>query len=133
VLKHVLSDRRNFFGDPHSLIEFQSLLDKRKARRITSRRWRFPRKADPLWLRGLPHDYEGIGGREAHRGDLVPMYQLTVSVADGSLVALDVAPFQIRYFRLNRVDHADEQAGSAQIDAQATEEIWLCARQAGHR
>jgi poly-gamma-glutamate synthesis protein (capsule biosynthesis protein) len=50
------------------------------------------------------NDYEGIGGYEEYRSDLVLMYLLTMSLADASLVALDMVPFRIRNFRLNRAD-----------------------------
>lgn len=48
------------------------------------------------------NDYEGIGGYEAYRAELVLAYLATVSPADGRLVRLDLLPFAIRRFRLER-------------------------------
>ena len=49
------------------------------------------------------NDYEGIEGHEAYRPDLVLMYIAELATADRSLVGLEMFPFQIRNFRLNRV------------------------------
>lgn len=55
----------------------------------------------------LFNDYEGIGGKEAFRGDLSLMYFATID-ASGALTALEMAPMRIRRFRLERA--ADEDA-----------------------
>jgi poly-gamma-glutamate synthesis protein (capsule biosynthesis protein) len=52
-------------------------------------------------------DYEGIGGYEEFRGDLVLMYFATVHVADGRLAELDMVPLQIRNMRLHHASPAD--------------------------
>lgn len=52
-------------------------------------------------------DYEGIGGYEEFRDDLVLMYFPTVRASDGRLSALALVPLQIRNFRLNRASAAD--------------------------
>ena len=52
-------------------------------------------------------DYEGIGGYEAFRDDLVLMYFATVRVRDGGLEQLTMIPLQIRNFRLNRASPED--------------------------
>lgn len=57
-------------------------------------------------------DYEGIGGYEAFRDDLVLMYFATVRPSRGTLERLTMVPLQIRNFRLNR--------------ATATDVAWLC-------
>ena len=46
------------------------------------------------------NDYEGIGGYEAFRGDLVLMYLPTIDPAQGALIGLDMMPFRLRRFRL---------------------------------
>ncbi len=53
------------------------------------------------------NDYEGIGGYEVFRGDLVLMYFPAVSAIDGTLSALEMVPMQIRNMRLNRVSAGD--------------------------
>lgn len=49
------------------------------------------------------NDYEGIGGDEEYRADLVLMYFLAVEPASGALVGLTMVPMRLRRFRLNRV------------------------------
>jgi poly-gamma-glutamate capsule biosynthesis protein CapA/YwtB (metallophosphatase superfamily) len=55
------------------------------------------------------NDYEGIEGYEEYRGDLALAYLATLDPANGRLVRLEMQPFQIRRFRLNRA--TDEDAG----------------------
>jgi poly-gamma-glutamate synthesis protein (capsule biosynthesis protein) len=52
------------------------------------------------------NDYEGIGGHEAYRGDLVLMYFATLHPG-GDLAQLRMTPLQIRKMRLNRVAPED--------------------------
>ncbi len=52
-------------------------------------------------------DYEGIAGYEAFRAELVVMFLPTVSLPDGGLVELRMAPFRIRRFRLARAANED--------------------------
>ena len=52
-------------------------------------------------------DYEGIGGREEFRDDLVLMHFVTIDASAGRLVRLEMTPLQIRRFRLNRVSKED--------------------------
>lgn len=47
------------------------------------------------------NDYEGIGGFESYRPELVLLYLPTLSATTGELLHLDLAPFRIRKFRLN--------------------------------
>ncbi len=54
------------------------------------------------------NDYEGIGGYEEFRGDLVLAYLATLEAGSGRLVALEMAPFRTRRFRLERA--APEEA-----------------------
>jgi len=53
------------------------------------------------------NDYEGIGGYEAFRGDLVAMYFADVDVESGALRRLILAPLVIRRFQLHEPDEAD--------------------------
>ena len=53
------------------------------------------------------NDYEGIGGYEEYRADLVLMYFISVDPASGELVRFDLTPMQIRRFSLNRVSTED--------------------------
>jgi poly-gamma-glutamate synthesis protein (capsule biosynthesis protein) len=48
------------------------------------------------------NDYEGIGGYEQFRSDLVLMYFVTLDSATGMLARLEMTPFRIRRFRANR-------------------------------
>jgi len=50
----------------------------------------------------LLHDYEGIGGHERFRNDLVLMYFPTLDAATGELVRLTMAPLQTRRLRLTQ-------------------------------
>ena len=52
-------------------------------------------------------DYEGIGGYEEFRNDLVLGWFIEVDEASGRLVGLRAAPFQSRRFRLERPSRAD--------------------------
>lgn len=52
-------------------------------------------------------DYEGIEGYEAYRADLVAMYLPTFAMKPCRLIGLDLRPFQIRKFRLNRASPDD--------------------------
>ena len=53
------------------------------------------------------NDYEGIEGYEEFRGDLSLMYFADIDAASGELVALELAPLQIKRFRLERAKPAD--------------------------
>jgi poly-gamma-glutamate synthesis protein (capsule biosynthesis protein) len=59
-------------------------------------------------------DYEGIRGYEEFRGDLGLMYLPALSPADGRLAGLEMVPFRVRNFRLNRPD-AQELAWLARM------------------
>jgi poly-gamma-glutamate synthesis protein (capsule biosynthesis protein) len=52
-------------------------------------------------------DYEGIGGYEEFRDDLVLMYFPIVHADDGTLAGLDMVPLQIRNMRLHRASPTD--------------------------
>lgn len=54
-------------------------------------------------------DYEGISGYEVFRDDLTLMYFLNLSSNDGSLMSLQMAPMQIKHFRLERAARVDAQ------------------------
>lgn len=53
------------------------------------------------------NDYEGIAGYEDYRGDLALLYFVSLAPRTGRLVKLELAPFQIRKFRLNRPSERD--------------------------
>ena len=53
------------------------------------------------------NDYEGIKGYEEFRSDLVLMYFVTINLATGSLVRLEMTPLEIKRFRLNYVSRRD--------------------------
>ncbi len=55
----------------------------------------------------LINDYEGISGHETYRSDLVLMYFVKIDPASGRLLGLEMTPFQIRGFRLNRAPASD--------------------------
>jgi poly-gamma-glutamate capsule biosynthesis protein CapA/YwtB (metallophosphatase superfamily) len=52
-------------------------------------------------------DYEGIDGKEAYRGDLPLAYFASFDQRSGALRKLEMAPFRLRRFRLERASHAD--------------------------
>jgi poly-gamma-glutamate synthesis protein (capsule biosynthesis protein) len=52
-------------------------------------------------------DYEGIGGYEEYRGDLVLMYFPTLDPASGRLTNLRLVPLRMERFRLTRPSRAD--------------------------
>ena len=53
------------------------------------------------------NDYEGISGHETFRDDLVLMYLPAVDPARGALVGLDMVPYRLRRFRLERAARRD--------------------------
>jgi poly-gamma-glutamate capsule biosynthesis protein CapA/YwtB (metallophosphatase superfamily) len=53
------------------------------------------------------NDYEGIAGYEEFRGDLSLMYFVSLEATTGDLISLEMAPLQIRRFRLNRAARED--------------------------
>jgi poly-gamma-glutamate synthesis protein (capsule biosynthesis protein) len=53
------------------------------------------------------NDYEGIGGREDYRAELVLAYLAALSPADGRLARLDLVPFRIRRLRLEHAGRDD--------------------------
>lgn len=57
----------------------------------------------------LINDYEGIGGHEHYRDDLGLMYFASLDPSTGNLLRLEMAPTQLRNFRLNRVTRADAE------------------------
>ncbi len=55
----------------------------------------------------LLNDYEGIAGHEAYRSSLSLLYFARVEQASGALVGLEMAPLDIRHFRLDRASASD--------------------------
>ncbi len=53
------------------------------------------------------NDYEGIGGHEEFRPDLVLGYFVGIDARGGRLLWLEMVPFQSRRFRLQRASRAD--------------------------
>ncbi len=66
------------------------------------------------------NDYEGIGGREQYRGDLTLMYLLTMEPVSGRLVRLEMVPFRIRRFRLNRASPEDARWLATRMDRECS-------------
>lgn len=52
-------------------------------------------------------DYEGISGHEDFRGELVLMYFAAIDSSTRKLLRLQMAPFEIKRFRLQRATHED--------------------------
>lgn len=55
------------------------------------------------------NDYEGIGGYESFRSDLVLMYFPCIDPETGKLAALRMVPMRMNKFRLKRASQADTQ------------------------
>lgn len=55
------------------------------------------------------NDYEGIGGHEEFRDDLVLMYFVSINPESGQLVGVEMVPMQIRKFQLHRANAKDAQ------------------------
>ncbi|MGB5557816.1 MAG: CapA family protein [Paracoccaceae bacterium] len=55
----------------------------------------------------LINDYEGISGHEEYRSDLVMAYIVDVRAGSGALIALELLPYRIRAFRLQRASHQE--------------------------
>jgi poly-gamma-glutamate synthesis protein (capsule biosynthesis protein) len=53
------------------------------------------------------NDYEGIGGYEEFRDDLVLMYFVSMNPLTGNLLRVRMTPLQIKHFRVNRASRAD--------------------------
>jgi poly-gamma-glutamate capsule biosynthesis protein CapA/YwtB (metallophosphatase superfamily) len=53
------------------------------------------------------NDYEGIGGHEEFRGDLLPMYLPELDAATGALETLTIVLFRMRRFSLRRAPGED--------------------------
>jgi poly-gamma-glutamate synthesis protein (capsule biosynthesis protein) len=53
------------------------------------------------------NDYEGIRGHEDYRGDLSLMYFVTMNTNSGELVRFEMAPMQMKHFRVNHANKAD--------------------------
>jgi poly-gamma-glutamate synthesis protein (capsule biosynthesis protein) len=53
------------------------------------------------------NDYEGIGGYEHYRSDLGLMYFAGIKPSTGKLVQFQMAPTQIKHFRVNRTSRDD--------------------------
>jgi poly-gamma-glutamate synthesis protein (capsule biosynthesis protein) len=64
----------------------------------------------------LLNDYEGIRGHESYRSDLGLMYFVSLSWADGTLELLEVVPFRICNFRLQRATGADAEWVRSRLD-----------------
>jgi poly-gamma-glutamate capsule biosynthesis protein CapA/YwtB (metallophosphatase superfamily) len=55
------------------------------------------------------NDYEGIGGHESYRADLVLGYVASVRPLDGTLQELRMAPFQMHRFALRKASERDRR------------------------
>jgi poly-gamma-glutamate synthesis protein (capsule biosynthesis protein) len=61
------------------------------------------------------NDYEGISGHESYRPDLVLAYRLTIA-RDGSCAGMELLPFRIARFRLNRATDEESRWLAATMD-----------------
>ena len=55
----------------------------------------------------LLDDYEGIGGYEEFRADLVLLYFVSIEPRTGTLAGLEMVPMQVRNFRLHRASEQE--------------------------
>jgi poly-gamma-glutamate synthesis protein (capsule biosynthesis protein) len=67
----------------------------------------------------LLDDYEGIGGYDEFRGDLVLLFFARVEPTTGRLAGLRLTPMQIRSFRLHRASGADAEWLAATINRES--------------
>jgi len=65
------------------------------------------------------NDYEGIGGYESYRGDLVLMYFADIEPTTGNLTAAEIVPLQIRHFRLVRPSKQDVEWVRRMLDRES--------------
>ncbi len=65
------------------------------------------------------NDYEGIAGHESYRGDLVLMYCATLAVTGGSLKRLEMVPFKMCNFRLQRTSGSDTDWLRTRLDRES--------------
>lgn len=95
---------------------------------------------DRLILHGcgdLINDYEGIGGHQSYRPELVAMYFTDIDPKNGRLLRLELVPMRIRRFRLERVgpqavrwmaETLNRAAGSGDLCLEVTNAGTLLAR-----
>ena len=65
-------------------------------------------------------DYEGITGYEDFRGDLALMYLPRLAMQDGTLLSLDLVPFRLRKFQLNRAPPEDADWLAAMLERECS-------------
>ncbi|RWP57905.1 CapA family protein [Mesorhizobium sp.] len=65
-------------------------------------------------------DYEGITGNETFRGELALMYLPRLAVPGGTLVSLDLVPFHLARFRLNRALREDAAWLAATLERESS-------------
>lgn len=65
-------------------------------------------------------DYEGITGHELFRGELALMYLPRLTMPEGRLVSLELVPFQLRKFRLNRASPEDAAWLAAMLERESS-------------
>jgi poly-gamma-glutamate synthesis protein (capsule biosynthesis protein) len=66
------------------------------------------------------NDYEGIGGYDEYRSDLVLMYLVDIRVPSGEVSALTMVPFRMRNFRLRRAERVDAEWMRRRMDRECT-------------
>lgn len=65
-------------------------------------------------------DYEGITGNESFHGELALMYLPRLAIPGGTLVSLDLVPFQLARFRLNRALREDAAWLAAMLERECS-------------
>jgi len=65
------------------------------------------------------NDYEGIGGYESYRPELVVMYLPTLDARTRRLSRFEMIPFRIRNFRLERASHDESEWLGSTLDRES--------------
>lgn len=55
------------------------------------------------------NDYEGIGGYEEFKSDLVLMYFISISIFEHKLIGINLIPYQLKRFALNKTNPEDTE------------------------
>jgi poly-gamma-glutamate synthesis protein (capsule biosynthesis protein) len=63
-------------------------------------------------------DYEGISGHDAFRSDLAIIYRVSIDARSSELTGVQLLPFQMRQFRLNRATGMDAQWVAERLNRQ---------------
>jgi hypothetical protein len=85
-----------------------------------------------MWCSAIPPTtHEGLPPHGPWRSDLVCLYGVELERRSGSLVGLELQPFQLRGFQLQEASTADRQLIEHQLGLEAAPAGWRC-RNEGH-